>query len=80
MAIQDEVELDMQLGEAREEVKRLRKKLLARTEELHQLRRALDSIHALSNKSVYSCEAERIIQADKDAGETDNPRPANWAW
>jgi predicted nucleic acid-binding Zn-ribbon protein len=80
MAIQDEVELDMKLGEAHEEIKRLRKKLLARTEELHQLRRALDSIHALSNKSVYSCEAQRVIEASQTTGETDNPRPANWAW
>jgi len=75
MAIQDEVELDMQLGEAREEVKRLRKKLLARTEELHQLRRALDSIHALSNKSVYGCEAQRVIEASQTTGEAKPERP-----
>jgi predicted RNase H-like nuclease (RuvC/YqgF family) len=80
MAIQDEVELDMKLGEAHEEIKRLRKKLLARTEELHQLRRALDSIHALSNKSVYSCEAQRVIETNQTTGEAKPERPTNWAW
>lgn len=80
MAIQDEVELDLKLGEAHEEIKRLRKKLLARTEELHQLRQALDSIHALSNKSVYSCEAKRAIEAEQATGEAKPERPANWAW
>ena len=80
MAIQDEVELDLKLGEANEEIKRLRKKLLARTEELHQLRQALDSIHALSNKSVYSCEAKRAIEAEQATREAKPERPTNWAW
>lgn len=80
MSLADEHELDLQLGEAREEIKRLRNKLLARTEELHQLRRALDSIHALSNKSVYSCEAQRIIEASQTTGEAKPERPTNWAW
>jgi len=80
MAIQDEVELDLKLGEAHEEIKRLRKKLLARTEEVHQLRRALDSIHALSNKSVYNCEAQRVIEASQTTGEAKPERPTNWAW
>lgn len=52
MAMQEEIELDLQLGEAHAEIKRLQQMLAMRTEEVIQLRKTLDLIHNMSNRLV----------------------------
>ena len=53
MSLKDEYELDLQLGAALEQNKRLHEKLYDALRELAELRRAMESIHAISYKSIH---------------------------
>jgi hypothetical protein len=53
MGMKEEYELDLQLGELKLENKRLHEKLYDALRELAELRRAMESIHAISYKSIH---------------------------
>jgi hypothetical protein len=60
MGMKEEYELDLQLGDLRAENKRLHEQLYDALRELAQLRREMESIHAISYKSLYHRQPKRI--------------------
>ena len=74
MGMKEEYELDLQLGDLRAENKRLHEQLYDALRELAQLRREMESIHAISYKPLYHRQPERVSEAGpserkKDRGE-----------
>ena len=53
MGLRDEYELDLQLGELKLENKRLHEKIYDTLRELAELRRDMESVHAISYKSIH---------------------------
>ena len=71
----DQYELDLKLGEAYVEIKRLRKRLADKNEELSELRRTMASIHAVSNRSFFKSKSSGADEADAEDGERGIYRP-----
>jgi len=71
----DQYELDLKLGEAYAEIKKLRKRLADKNEELSELRRTMASIHAVSNQSFFKSRSQGTDEADSADGEKPIYRP-----
>ena len=64
-------ELDLLLGDARNEINTLRRQLRAALDEALWLRQQLESVHAVSHMALHAGKSERTDEGRTDVAETE---------